>query len=415
MTSRTKLGDEVGISVIRGDYFGIEVEVEQCLTEYDPYEQQQERESLSTDEVLCVHDGSLRDQGCEFIFRRPLAVQSEDFSTAVDYIQAACTEAEAVGSFRTSTHFHMNMTDMTLDQIRNLVFLSLVVEPALLKHCSEHRNNNRFCVPWSCDSEMQQLFRSHNRLGTLASRMHDRSKYAATSLHRMVDLGTIEYRMFDAIWDAEVLRKIARFFTSIRRIAMTKTIDEIRDDKVQGRLLDQMSRLIRDCFGEKVQRTELQDLLTEGADTAINLVECTLDRIKLQEMQNALAKKNPNHELEHGEDSSCTIRTPDSRPTEREALINSRVTETMPVPPPAPSSELGSGISSRWVIPDEQSRLRESSESIQQRREQAQIFQDVIRSWPYDTVLHDERSGSFDVDTTEPSQGEATNSPETRS
>ena len=166
MTSRTKLGDEVGISVIRGDYFGIEVEVEQCLTEYDPYEQQQERESLSTDEVLCVHDGSLRDQGCEFIFRRPLAVQSEDFSTAVDYIQAACTEAEAVGSFRTSTHFHMNMTDMTLDQIRNLVFLSLVVEPALLKHCSEHRNNNRFCVPWSCDSEMQNLFRSHTRLGT---------------------------------------------------------------------------------------------------------------------------------------------------------------------------------------------------------------------------------------------------------
>lgn len=390
MTSRT-LARAMSTEEVFGDKFGIEVEVEQALEFEHVDDNADQRRGLSNDLVSCVHDGSLRDRGCEFIFAKPLEVGTDEFNQAVQYIQDVCEELDVVSSFRTSTHFHMNISDLTKDQVMNVLFLSVMIEPALMEYCSDHRKNNRFCIPWESDYSLVSRVHNNPRLSDLPWAMQDYSKYAATSLHRMADLGTIEYRMFDSIWDADTLRKICRFFASVRSIACTRSITEIREDKIQGRLLDNLSRMLRDCFGEKVPRNKLQLCLERGVTTALDLIEKPFDYNKVQEITDAITKTNTDTQLEQGQDSETSEPVPESsnngRPPTFESWVDVEVVPTTPTPQPAPST--GEPRVDAWNRYRQYSRFDVDTMRAVER---------TIQRWQQEnSVPEDEQSGSTDT------------------
>lgn len=90
-------------------------------------------------------DGSLRD-GKEYILRAPLNLKDalEAFSNLRSAIQES--EAEVDFSFRTSIHVHMNCLELTSEQVKQLVYTCLLLEPALLSFAGEERKHNRFCL-----------------------------------------------------------------------------------------------------------------------------------------------------------------------------------------------------------------------------------------------------------------------------
>lgn len=386
MRSRS-LASTLDIIEVQGASFGIEVEVEQALDSEYADESEEQRRSLSTDLVKCVHDGSLRDRGCEFIFAKPLEVSSQDFNTAVQYIQDVCEELEVASSYRTSTHFHMNISDLTHSEIKNVLFLSVMIESALMEYCSEHRKNNRFCIPWGSDFGLVERVQYNRGLRDLPYAMQDTSKYSSTSLHRMHDLGTIEYRMFDSIHDAETLRKICRFFASVRTIACTKTLDQIREDKIQGRLLDNLTRLIRDCFGEKVPRHKLEMCLDIGVNIALDLIEPLFDHNKILEIQNAIREQNTSKDtdtqLEQGADSQRPEQQPqsvhDERTTYNPSWLGGANIRTTPTPQPAPArSESGFRPSfSDWTDGHTYRSPEDIERAIQRWRQEVSLSEDA--------------------------------------
>ncbi|AGK87027.1 amidoligase [Pseudoalteromonas phage RIO-1] len=289
----------------KGCYLGIEVELENVTKEVTKYDEVKYHK-LTQNLVRCIKDGSLRNHGAEFIFNQPLMYGSREFEQSINYIEKTCSTLQAVSSPRTSTHYHLNVTDLTPSQLSNLMYMSLLIEPVLMKYCSEYRQHNRFCLPtWQSDV----LHDLRNCLKWVAEGVADdaayfsvdRTKYSSISLHRLSDLGTVEYRMFDGTYNSAVHRNIGKLLNFLRRISQHRTLEEIKEAKVQGRLRTVLTSVLRTAFGTKVSTKELQQLLDKGAVQANDLVRTDINQGKLRELKRKI--DDLSNKLEQREDS----------------------------------------------------------------------------------------------------------------
>lgn len=95
-------------------------------------------------DIGLVHDGSLRNGGIEFI-TRPVTFNEaiKLFSTLHDGLKLG-PEPYTV---RTSTHVHVNMCNMTLDQCKHMMLLYALLEPVFFAAVKPERQFNIHCVP----------------------------------------------------------------------------------------------------------------------------------------------------------------------------------------------------------------------------------------------------------------------------
>lgn len=142
-------------SNVNGPMYGIEVEIED---KNDRYPSEGSMEKFAS-YWSSVNDGSLRNSsntgagGREFISNRPL-----DFSS----VPLALQELEDLfkrsrmalsPSIRTSVHVHVNVQDMTLNQLVKYLILYYLVEPLLGQYNGAERAHNLFCVQ-ACQSPL---------------------------------------------------------------------------------------------------------------------------------------------------------------------------------------------------------------------------------------------------------------------
>lgn len=366
---KKKLSELFRIPQHKGCYLGIEVELEnvtQGVTTYDEVKYHKLTKNL----VRCIKDGSLRDNGAEFIFNKPLMYGSREFEQSLAYIEQIGTKVQAVTSPRTSTHYHLNVTDLTVQELRNLLYLSLLIEPVLMKYCSSHRQHNRFCLPtWQSDviSPMKLCLQwaEQGNADDAAYYSVDRTKYSSISLHRLQDLGTVEYRMFDGTYNSAVHRNVGKLLNFLRRISTRRTLEEIKESKVQGRLRTVLTSVLRTAFGTKISTKELQELLDSGTVQANDLVRADIKRGSIQELKRKV--DDLSNKLEQREDSEGTKPTFES--PERTTPTTRRFS-----PPPtsfseaAPSNQSGeeSATYDRYVQQIVAERTRLSQERSEQ-------------------------------------------------
>ena len=328
---KKKLSELFRIPQHKGCYLGIEVELEnvtQGVTTYDEVKYHKLTKNL----VRCIKDGSLRDNGAEFIFNQPLMYGSREFEQSLAYIEQIGTKVQAVTSPRTSTHYHLNVTDLTVQELRNLLYVSLLIEPVLMKYCSSHRQHNRFCLPsWQSDviSPMKLCLQwaKQGNADYAACYSVDRTKYSSISLHRLQDLGTVEYRMFDGTYNSAVHRNVGKLLNFLRRISTRRTLEEIKESKVQGRLRTVLTSVLRTAFGAKISTKDLQELLDSGAVQANDLVRADLNRGTIQELKRKI--DDLSNKLEQREDSEGT------KPTFESYEWTTTSTRRFTTPPPS--------------------------------------------------------------------------------
>ena len=383
------LSDLTDSPLHRGMYLGIEVELEN-VTQDLPLDDEERPmyDTLSNSLIKCVPDGSLRNHGAEFIFSKPLMFGSREFNQAIQSIQDVGTRVQATTSQRTSTHYHLNVSDCNVQQFQNVLYLSLLIEPVLMKYCSENRQNNRFCVPsyQTLTQHYRRAVKSFKTKNTYA--FHDNTvhctKYAAISLHRAMDLGTIEYRMFDGTYNKDELQAVSQVLTLIKRIAMRKTLSEIQESKVQGRLINALTRMIRRAFGSKVSDSDIKALLDKGSCQANDL--CT----KSSDVYNLLGELNDFcNKLEQREVSESPER--EIKPPEGE---NPATTVSAPTPTTGAFSSERRPLTWSTVY---DAVVNESSSRTSQ--EQASGITDFIRERSRGARLHNIHYRGFDVDT----------------
>lgn len=164
--------------------YGVELEIEN-LGSYDNFP-----DGLYVPGISGTNDGSLRNSGWEFI-TLPMRFNMLSQVLRKFYVKNKFTEKNY--SDRTSIHVHVNVLDLTHEQIQTLFLLYLTFEPILFEWVGGERKDNIFCVPWSQTNISSQL------LGQVPSdaylgKVKRWQKYTALNLLPMWEIGTVEFR-----------------------------------------------------------------------------------------------------------------------------------------------------------------------------------------------------------------------------
>jgi hypothetical protein len=199
-------------SLLTKSFIGIEVEVE-------GYNRQQLAHWNAID------DGSLRNSGVEFVLSKPLA--GSDLVDAIEEIDNMFSRKAPSKSFRTSTHIHVDVTDMYYDEYIRFVLALYSFEPLFFAVNSVDRTSSNFCLPLK---KSQGLIKglSHaiepNR-GLEPLHSIDRlsscwPKYSSINLASTQFLGTIELRCYECMTDKESL------LNAINRLLVIKDLSQ---------------------------------------------------------------------------------------------------------------------------------------------------------------------------------------------
>ena len=208
-----------GKDVDGGGEIGIEIEMEgENIPNY-------ERVLMGTQNVWKgERDGSLRGQSVEFVLRRP--VPRKDVNTALriakEYLEEKCN-AIMKPSSRTGVHVHINVRDLTLNQVFVFMITWFLVEEAMVAYCGETREGNLFCLRLK-DAEAlldyAELAIRHEDLSILHT---DEIRYSAMNTKSLLEYGSLEFRCLEtpenildiALW-VELLLKIKDYSLKIK-------------------------------------------------------------------------------------------------------------------------------------------------------------------------------------------------------
>ena len=193
---------------------GIEIEVENIpnLVPLDTY--------WSTHE-----DGSLRNYGREFVSG---ALNPQQCVVALDYFFKHLKQSNPDYSFsnRTSIHVHLNVRDMTQDQIYAMVLLYAIFEKFFYQFAGKRRLNSIFCVPLF---RSNMLSKAYEMIYGLNQTWH---KYSGLNLRPMLDsedrrgYGTIEFRHLYGTDDQETILSWLQAIICLRHYAMQENVAE---------------------------------------------------------------------------------------------------------------------------------------------------------------------------------------------
>lgn len=197
------VSEHYGVNRLVGAVVGLELEVEgsRLPDHIDGWE--------------TVRDGSLRD-GKEYVLVDPSgAVGVKGYLANVkEAFEANRTQPDY--TFRTSTHCHVNVSNLTLEQTKTIVLLYYMFERQYTEFCAKHRVGNRFCLRLR-DAEIivSQLreFILDNRLPN-----NDSGKYCALNIVPLGRQGTLEFRTLEGTDDWERIHLWVRAMIRLRKI-----------------------------------------------------------------------------------------------------------------------------------------------------------------------------------------------------
>lgn len=177
-------------------------------------------------------DGSLRNGGMEYVFRRPLgSVATQEALQAFGEFMDKCG-ARPDYSFRTSTHCHVNVSNLELDNVKTIVALFTLFEDEYINFCARTRKANRFCLAAKDADGVVENFRRFLRSGDLPDQ--GRGKYSALNICTLARFGTLEFRCLEGTNDWN------RIFTWVRALlALRKAGKEIGTVKALMKLSPQ--------------------------------------------------------------------------------------------------------------------------------------------------------------------------------
>ncbi len=145
---------------------------------------------------------SLHDAGSEFVFSQPLFG-----ADVIEAVTKMCEWARANKfkvSIRTGLHVHIDVRDLTRDQLVLLNMLYALFERAYYRIAGNNREENVFCMPWYKADHMQSHVININSAGhniKEASEALENEKYGGLNLDTLARFGSVENRIAQATTD----------------------------------------------------------------------------------------------------------------------------------------------------------------------------------------------------------------------
>jgi len=201
-------------------------------------------------------DHSLRNQGWEFT---SIPLRGYQIEYALDYLNAMLLfhpSNKPEYSPRTSIHIHLNVRDMTWNQIKTLVLLYTIFERHFFHIAGTKRETSIFCTP---------LYRSskYTKLSRLENNIHFWSKYNALNLgtilgsNEVPKYGTIEFRHLYGTGDKSVIINWINNIFKLRRASVKYNFKDLLNKVMVLNTTSEYVALYQDVFGEYADTTKM--------------------------------------------------------------------------------------------------------------------------------------------------------------
>lgn len=194
-------------------YCGTEYEIEDVKHINLPDFQGVQESARWYGDIGVVADHSLRNNGVEFLtvpctFSRAIELFTE--------IRSKLKLGDKPYTHRTSTHVHVNVANMTPEQLRHMVLLYAITEPVFFAVAGKKRKHNIHCVP------LQYTLAPASYTKDIFYFVDSWSKYSAFNLLPVSKQGTVEFRHLFGTGDVDVYHQWLSIIEALWSISFDK-------------------------------------------------------------------------------------------------------------------------------------------------------------------------------------------------
>ena len=211
-----------GMRKVNGEKYGVEFENE--LPEAPLDDRTMEKVVYNTSFSI-KNDGSLRLHGYEFVSK------PQEYQEMKDEIAKVCALVKDMPwtySRRTSTHIHMNFSDKTAYEVLKFACTYWIIEPLLFMAVDPVRRSNSFCV--SSSDTKWQLRQAFEKFDLARVFLEDQAKYASLNLCPLLNIQTVECRIFHSSWNVNEIHGWLDILHNMRHFAAIRQLDQIKSD-----------------------------------------------------------------------------------------------------------------------------------------------------------------------------------------
>lgn len=254
-------------------YVGVELELENFP------------DIFKTTAVNATEDGSLKLNGVELV---TIPIKLRYLEVELNRILQQL-ENKVLISARCSTHVHMNVRDMTPQQIGNMILLYMIFERSLYRFSGDRWNNN-FCVPLYMYTPLVNGWFKYEEY-------HNEWKwYKYTGLNlspiwggESSKIGTVEFRQMEGTIDVVRIINWCNLITSLKRAAQDMDREEILSHIRIMKTTSGYWWLAKEIFGNWAKMLTNQPTFTEDVEKCITHLKVAL----WAKQAVASTKKNP--------------------------------------------------------------------------------------------------------------------------
>lgn len=277
-------------------YVGIEVEVEGILTSSRVGAIRTPDKNIVAYLWSNVEDGSLRNNGREFV---SVPVKGQEIEYALTNLEAFLTKnKDCVGhefSDRTSVHVHINARDLTMEQLASWILLYTAVEPVLYNFCGGNRHKNIFCVPLNQAHSLEgtvNYFVEHCKVESrhVLDVLGAWKKYCGFNLKPISKYGTLEFRHMVGTMDVPRLMAWIDILLMLRTYAINIPLEKLKEELPNLNTTSEYSLLLRSIFGEYAEYLQFSTMQSRMEDSVIFLKNC-LSEDSASAVSNFLSKQ----------------------------------------------------------------------------------------------------------------------------
>lgn len=209
-----------------------------------------------------TNDGSLRENGIEAV----------SYPTKAKYVQTLLEKFFKLHKItpknyteRCSTHIHMNVQDMTFDNLKTLATVYQTVERLLFNFVGNERDENPFCVPWYQSGITPHFI---EKLSEDPKHVRRWMKYSALNFLPISSQGTVEFRHMHGTCDVLLLITWMNLLSRMQQYSMIVPFEKLKATIMAMNTVSNYDMFLNDVFKNQTQHllsaTNYKDLLSVG-------------------------------------------------------------------------------------------------------------------------------------------------------
>lgn len=194
-------------SIVMQCHVGIELELEGV-------------NNIRADLWNCTEDGSLRN-GCEMVCSRPY--NGQQLFRAIHNLSTSVAASQAEGTWRCSTHVHVDMRDADVNIVKKTILAYSFYEKMLFKCSGFHRYRSNFCPAFGVvQAQVMNASTAFNHRGGrfYAQLVSTWDKYTSLNLLPLREFGSIEFRISEPKWKRSQLLNLVNRFLMLKKLAV---------------------------------------------------------------------------------------------------------------------------------------------------------------------------------------------------